>query len=456
MNNPRAAMLFLLCAIAGPQFSWGKIQKISELNGISTYKLDQPLDHSNPKAGVFDQRIFVVHNPNAKKDAPIFIESTGVFTTDAPSLAQREYETFARPLGAHLVLVEHRLTGKSLPEQLRPVSKRLAFFNLFQVVEDLATAQRATSDLLPGKGKWFAIGGSYTASIALLLAETYPATIDGVYASSPSHPGLGAFTARPIERIEEILGKPCSTKIEKLIAWTEQALEGASRERISEFGRDVFGTSLSIEQPEDVFFVIMNITAMSAENSEMLCRFLDRSFADPKIDPLIVLAKLARPYRENYGDAFLETNAGITAGLEEKATEIFQMSALWRYLACSELGSMWIASPKTRLLSAKVSESYYTESCRRLFGIDPSKTKEDAWIGNKIAASMTALGKVLITDGWKDPWSIDGLIPQEHVRVGKNGVYYRRKDGTHCSDRVPPDEGGLKLQKSALNLLNSW
>jgi len=434
------------------------IKKIQEKNGIIAFTLSQPLDHANPKRGSFEQRFYLTNSAALGLEAPILLETAGVFTADSEALIQREQESFAKPLGARMVVVEHRFTGKSIPDSYGALPKWLPFFSSRQVVEDLRQVQKELKETFHWTGKWFAIGGSHTGSIALLLAQSFPESIDGVYASSPSHLGLGAFTSKPIDRVGEILGDSCTFHFEKLVAWVEKTLDNAPSEVVAKFAKEVFDTKASVEYPAEVLFAVMNLAATStaAGQEAFFCSYLEREFAKPSVSERDLLRGLARPYKDENGDVFLETESGARAGLKDGATRDLRLGALWQYLLCNEWGSLWVASKHSKVLSQQVDEAFMAGSCKRVFDIDPTKIKPNHWLGRLLAEKLPETRNVLIVDGWRDPWSLDWLIPQEKGRLSKTGIYYRSKSGGHCSDRVPRNAQDEAIRKAAIEIIKKW
>jgi len=95
-------------------------------------------------------------------------------------------EDLAPRFGALLVFPEQRFWGKSLPFGDSPSSDEMRFALTEQVLADYSELLDGLRSTLPGAEGCPAVafGGSYGATLAVLLRAKYPASVVGAYASS--------------------------------------------------------------------------------------------------------------------------------------------------------------------------------------------------------------------------------------------------------------------------------
>ncbi len=92
------------------------IVKVTKIEGDSIYSeiyevfIDQPVDHNNPEAGHFIQKIYIGH---IDEDLPVVIELAGY------SMPDPRYNELADILNCNKIQVEHRYFGVSVPINAR-------------------------------------------------------------------------------------------------------------------------------------------------------------------------------------------------------------------------------------------------------------------------------------------------------------------------------------------------
>lgn len=143
----------------------------------------QLLDHTASRPGqTFNQRYWIDSQYASGPNAPVLFRVCG---EDLPEKHCRNEGTapFAKELKAHIVRLEHRYYGTSLPfSDLSP--EHLQYLTLNNAIEDLAYFQRwivATKGLY---GKWIALGGSYSGTLAALYRMRHPELVVGALAAS--------------------------------------------------------------------------------------------------------------------------------------------------------------------------------------------------------------------------------------------------------------------------------
>lgn len=135
---------------------------------IYAYKLmvRQPVDHDNPSAGYFKQKVYVRH---VGFDRPTVIITEG-YNRDQP----RPYE-LTQLLNANQVQVEHRYFGESIPGD-----GKYQHLNLKQATADLHHIRTLLADIYPQK--WVSTGISKGGATTIFYRYFYP---EDVAASVP-------------------------------------------------------------------------------------------------------------------------------------------------------------------------------------------------------------------------------------------------------------------------------
>lgn len=180
MTRPFPTLLFLLFPIllAAQGFTPGELLKqlpestvraqVQDGSPNETYELmvRQPLDHANPSAGYFDQKVYVTH---VGYDRPTVIITEG-YNRNRP----RQYE-LTELLNANQVQVEHRYFGASIPD-----SVDFRYLDLTQATADLHHVRTLLGELY--SEKWVSTGISKGGATTIFYRYLYP---DDVTVSVP-------------------------------------------------------------------------------------------------------------------------------------------------------------------------------------------------------------------------------------------------------------------------------
>lgn len=124
--------------------------------------LEQPLDHNNPAAGSFRQRLFLGHRGAQR---PVVMETEGYMADYA--LDPNHQNEPASLLEANQLVVEHRFFGKSVPA--RPDWQ---YLSIRQAAADYHRIKTLFSEVYPGK--WIATGSSKGGQTATAYNVFYP------------------------------------------------------------------------------------------------------------------------------------------------------------------------------------------------------------------------------------------------------------------------------------------
>jgi pimeloyl-ACP methyl ester carboxylesterase len=155
----------------------------------------QAIDHSGALPNqTFNQRYWYDSEFAAGPNAPVLYHMCGETDVDGSYFLSDYALEWARQLGARVVFLEHRYYGQSQP--FGDISSdHLKYLTLDNVMEDLASFQKWIAASQGWTGKWIALGGSYSATMAALYRQKHPELVVGALASSaPMISGVGQDT----------------------------------------------------------------------------------------------------------------------------------------------------------------------------------------------------------------------------------------------------------------------
>jgi hypothetical protein len=174
--------LFLLISVhfAFAQNTTSFVERLNSLEGIEietiesfdslrqTFKISikQALDHKNPKAGVFSQKIYLSH---------FDINQPVVLVTEGYQARRNYFSEPARLLNANQIIVEHRFFGESVPDSLDWTK-----LTTFQAASDHHRIVNLFKKIYPGK--WLSTGISKGGQTTIYYRYYFP---DDVTVSLP-------------------------------------------------------------------------------------------------------------------------------------------------------------------------------------------------------------------------------------------------------------------------------
>ncbi|MCA1744356.1 MAG: aminopeptidase [Bacteroidales bacterium] len=123
---------------------------------------EQPIDHANPRAGTFKQRVWLSHK---HVSAPVVMVTEGY---SAPALYKSE---LADLLNANQIVVEHRFFGASVPEGMP-----WQHLTIEQAANDHQQILKYFQQLY--KGSWVTTGISKGGQAAIIHRALYPKQVD--------------------------------------------------------------------------------------------------------------------------------------------------------------------------------------------------------------------------------------------------------------------------------------
>ena len=123
---------------------------------------EQPVDHANPGAGTFKQRVWLSHRDVS---APVVMVTEG-YSAPAPYKSE-----LADLLNANQIVVEHRFFGESVPEGMP-----WTFLTIEQAARDHQNVLKYFQQLY--KGSWITTGISKGGQAAIIHRALYPKQVE--------------------------------------------------------------------------------------------------------------------------------------------------------------------------------------------------------------------------------------------------------------------------------------
>jgi pimeloyl-ACP methyl ester carboxylesterase len=157
---------------------------LANAQGLQGFQLRQPVDHfGHFGQATFSQRYWIDSSFATGPAAPILLHICGESAADQGYYLNDSTLDHAKALGAHVVYLEHRYYGQSQPFADLSTS-HLQFLTLDNVLEDLAFFEKELQQKMHWTGRWIAIGGSYSGTLAALFRERHPELVVGALAAS--------------------------------------------------------------------------------------------------------------------------------------------------------------------------------------------------------------------------------------------------------------------------------
>ncbi len=166
--------------------------------------IPQQIDHNDPKAGIFMQRLFLYHT---NRKAPM------VYVTEGYAARDRTYE-LARMMKANQLTVEYRFFGQSVPDSIQ-----WTYLTNDQAIEDLHYIRKLFKKIY--RKKWLATGISKGGTTTLIYKSKYPKDVR-VAVPYVAPLAIGQEDERTNVHIKNTGSVSCR---EKLFAFQRMALE---------------------------------------------------------------------------------------------------------------------------------------------------------------------------------------------------------------------------------------
>lgn len=419
-------------------------------------EFDQLIDHFGGSTKTFKQRYWIdsqfVEKP---KTAPVIYVICGEATCGGAS-DMEPINKEAKRLKAHLVALEHRYYGYSIPAKDLS-AKNMIYLSQEQAIEDLARFQKFVVKTKKFQGKWIAVGGSYPGSLSAFYRMKHPELVVGALASSA--PVFAKADFEEYDRhIAKVAGAQCLAQIQKTVAEVEKRLKMGSAESMNV--RKIFKAE-EVRDDRDFMYVIADMAAIAIQYGyqQFFCDALTKAGSDLEAT-LAAYGKAGTKLFDDFGiTAVMDSFQGAESIDPKDSIQGFGMRS-WMYQSCTQFGYYQIANsdPAMSSRSSMITESYHDEVCERLYGIkkkvDASKTNRE-WYENLFNKKTT---NIFFTNGSNDPWSNLSILDGSAEAKRNLDLSYMTINGqAHCSDLTSKHDSEIQKAQAALSaLIDLW
>jgi pimeloyl-ACP methyl ester carboxylesterase len=383
---------------------------------------DQKLNHKDPKSPTFRQRFFVDSQYADRNDSPVFYIICGEWNC-AGTGSYSYVESLAKKMKGHLVALEHRFYGESLPTtKLTP--EALKHLHLEAAIEDLASFQRHMMDKRGMKGKWVAFGGSYAGTLAAFYREKHPELVEGALASSAPVFMKNEFKEYDAHVAKIVNKTNCGDLVRKAVKEIEAKIstpEGAALVK-----KTFKATNLS--NNGDFLYVVADMLAAAVQYGR------DKMFCDS----LANHADLVQGYA-NGGLAVLSamgsTPFDISLAVAEKVDVTPEDNMRqWMWQSCREFGWFQVANGtgNESSRSSKIDLPYHNEVCKRLYMKTMGK---DGALNSKwyLPLFRPESSRIIFTNGSNDPWLTLSVVEGGNPS-NPDFDLFMMEGAAHCND----------------------
>jgi pimeloyl-ACP methyl ester carboxylesterase len=410
-------------------FSYGLAPKIE-----ATGSFDQVIDHFSKskklKAATFKQRYFIDSTLAKGDSAPVIYYFCGEGTCDGATSSSL-VNTIAKKYGAHRVALEHRYYGYSQPFKTLE-SKNMKYLSMDQAIEDLAAFQIYATNSLGLKGKWIAVGGSYSGELSAFYRLKHPELVVGSLASSA--PVLAKANFEEYDHhVAKVAGPQCLAAIQAAVADVESKLK--TPESTAKV-KALFEAS-DVKDNVDFLYVLADQAAIAIQYGyqDKFCNALIDGVA--KGDVTTAYAKVGSELFAAFGLTALQDSFQGAESTDPNYYLGWAGMRSWMYQSCTEFGFYQAAYPVAAesSRSSQITLQYHNDVCNRLFGLTTQVNTErtnDKYYRQLFSPSTT---NIFFTNGSNDPWSNLSILSGS-VDASSNPAlkFFTISGAAHCDD----------------------
>jgi pimeloyl-ACP methyl ester carboxylesterase len=430
-------------------FANGRWKDFFRIASAETGVFAQRLDHfENTDDRKFDQRFWIDSNQASEfPDAPVLYYICGESRCYGPSTFVKR---LAGEIGAHIVTLEHRYYGESIPAPSYS-AKNLRFLSTDAALADLAAFQAFATEKWNLKGPWIAIGGSYPGSLAAYYRVAYPKLTLGALASSAPVEARAAFEEYDYQ-VATVVPPKCLARIHRVVETAERALDNGEDRAVV---KKIFKSS-NLPDDDDFLYAVADMAAATIQYGERksFCDALE-SATDESL--LRTYAEVALAMLNRLGVEPIDLVA--EGNLSEDPRDYTESGMRqWFYQSCTEYGYWQVAYPDPRYSarSSRIDLAYHDRMCDRLFGI---RRPVDTRYINRTYYEPLIQGKtdrVLFTNGSDDPWKHLSIVPARG-NVSSEVAAMEISGAAHCDDLGAGDQAEVRRAQDLFrSLLKDW
>lgn len=425
-------------------------QPVDEALAVEQGTYDQKVDQlDSTDQRTFKQRYYVNSAYAEGPDSPVFYMICGEGSCSSNSLSGA-IASHARAFKGHMVALEHRYYGKSMPLPTLSTAD-LKYLTTAQALADLARFQAYVQEKRGFKGKWIAIGGSYAGSLSAFYRMRYPENVAA--ALSSSGPVFAKANFEDYDKhVSQVAGPQCAAAMRKAVVQIEKSLENPDTSKAM---RKKFNAE-EVLNDVDFLYVVADMAAFAVQYGmrDDFCNALTQGG-----DSVENYARVGTQIFSRFGITALEDSFQGAESTDPKAYENGIGMRAWLYQSCTEYGYWQTAhhDPEISVRSARITLPYHDEACKRLFGIEKpvDAVATNAQYYDKLL--NPTVSKIYMTNGSNDPWSLLSITHELGNDTNPNLVYETLEGASHCNDlglgsTGPVKNSQLRFQK----LLQGW
>lgn len=387
-----------------------------------TLYFDQKLNHKSKTSTTFKQRYFIDSKYAENASSPVFYIICGEWNC-AGTGSYSFVESMAKKFKGHLVALEHRYYGESLPTK-KLTSDALKYLNLESAIEDLATVQRFLMTTKGLKGKWIAAGGSYAGTLSAFYRLKHPELVTGSLASSAPVLMKNEFFEYDAHVAKVINKSSCGDKVRDAVHLIEKKLE--TPEGALEVKKLFKATEL--KDNRDFLYVLADMLAAAVQYGR------DKLFCDSLAgspDPIEGYAKGGLSVLTAMGTTPFDISLAVAERQEVTADDNMRQ---WLWQSCKQFGWFQVANGngKDTSRSSQIDLKYHQDICKRLYGVSMGKdgALNTNWYHPLFDPKTSG---IIFTNGSNDPWLTLSVTDETEQR--NNGHDLMMMEGAaHCND----------------------
>lgn len=417
-----------------------------------TFFVDQKVSYDEDEGATFKQRYYYNGYYADRANSPVIMRLCGEGECRSLSVIYTAW-WLAKEFHAHIVGIEHRYYGQSLPggsEALDlPALKELT---IESALIDLSNVQtKITNDKDLG-GPWIVIGGSYPGTLAAYYRAAYPEAVVGAYASSAPMRATPDGFSQYDELSAGSVGETCRFNVLDATGYIHDLAQ--SRQGLQDVQR-MFGYKTEGVRAEDIDSVLVTDVPQFSQYGEesLICDALKKA-TNAEEKAKILVEKM----REFLGDRFYEES--LVGVMETNLNTGKRFGERWVYQTCAQAGWHYATSrfPAKSLFPFNLGMDYYRDACRRMYGegIDDVHTDIVAFMEDQFKDLLPS--RVLFTNGSKDPWSTISFV--ENLSEERDLTAIVGQGSSHCADVAPdvtgPDDPLGDIQMAVIRKIRSW
>ncbi len=390
---------------------------------IQKFTFNQKLNHDDlSDSRTFSQRYFINSSyAETHETSPVLLYICG----ESECRANSSILEHAKALKAHVVYVEHRYYGKSMPTY-NLTTENLRYLSTGMALEDLASIQKYLQTEKNFKGQWIAIGGSYAGSLAAYYRLKHPELVVGALSSSGPVMAKENFEEYDLH-VSKVVGASCGAKMKVAVAQAESLLDKPAEllELKKKFQAEVLTDNV------DFLYLIADMGALAVQYGykDRFCELVDSE------DPLQGYSDFTREIFAEWGMTALDMSAA--GALDPQVTDASSGMRQWFYQSCTEYGYWQNAyhDKEISVRSALINSDYHRNICIRLYGLDTSGNEEyiNQSYYQPLLKSENATN-IFYTNGSEDPWLNLSIAPENKNDLNQSTPTFTMQGASHCSD----------------------